>query len=127
MRIDIEKFRRGVRKAKEAVDEAVLTKTKKLALKVHQTLVLATPVDTGRARNNWLPNAGGPNLNVRLLVSGDGGSILSEGQSVIRNAKKNQAIHFTNNLPYIGALNDGHSAQAPAGFVQKAVLAAEEA
>ena len=36
---------------------------------------------------------------------------------------KHKSIHITNNLPYIGSLNDGHSKQAPAGFVQMATLA----
>ena len=36
---------------------------------------------------------------------------------------KNQSIHITNNLPYIGRLNDGHSAQAPKDFVRIAALA----
>lgn len=35
---------------------------------------------------------------------------------------KNAEIHITNNLPYIGALNDGHSKQAPADFVRIAVM-----
>lgn len=36
--------------------------------------------------------------------------------------EKNGSIHITNNLPYIGVLNDGHSQQAPADFVKLAVL-----
>ncbi len=36
--------------------------------------------------------------------------------------KKNAEIHVTNNLSYIGALNDGHSKQAPADFVRLAVM-----
>jgi hypothetical protein len=35
---------------------------------------------------------------------------------------KNRSIHISNNLPYIGPLNDGHSKQAPAAFVQMAVM-----
>lgn len=38
------------------------------------------------------------------------------------NVERNSSIHITNNLPYIGALNDGHSKQAPAGFVRTAVM-----
>jgi formaldehyde-activating enzyme involved in methanogenesis len=30
----------------------------------------------------------------------------------------------SNNVPYINRLNEGHSAQAPAGFVQQAVAKA---
>ena len=34
----------------------------------------------------------------------------------------NREIHITNNAPHIQPLNDGHSKQAPAGFVQIAVM-----
>ncbi len=30
-------------------------------------------------------------------------------------------IFISNNVPYIGRLNNGHSAQAPSGFVEMAV------
>lgn len=36
--------------------------------------------------------------------------------------KKNAEIYLSNSLPYIGALNDGHSKQAPADFVRLAVM-----
>ncbi|WDR03097.1 hypothetical protein PSQ19_02525 [Devosia algicola] len=35
---------------------------------------------------------------------------------------KNGSIHILNSLPYIGALNDGHSTQAPVDFVKLAVM-----
>jgi hypothetical protein len=36
-------------------------------------------------------------------------------------------MHITNNLPYIVRLNQGYSAQAPAGYVEQGVLAARRA
>lgn len=51
-----------------------------------------TPVDTGAARNGWQLDTSDP-----------------------------KAPEVYNTLPYIGRLNDGHSKQTPAGFVERAV------
>lgn len=101
------------------------------ALVVDQAVVLATPVDTGRARSNWRVSAGAPDGNVREpYVPGEGGSTaaqntraaLAQGREAIAGAGANvRAIYISNNLPYIQPLNDGSSAQAPAGFVELAV------
>lgn len=112
-------------------DQAV----RKVALAVDQTVVMATPVDTGRARANWQVRAGiAPTEVIPPYVEGKGGSTagqnvqaaLDQGKIAISSAAPGQEIHITNNLPYIGALNNGHSAQAPAGFVEQAVNAGIE-
>lgn len=100
------------------------------ALAVDQTVVMATPVDEGRARANWQVQAGiAPSNVIPPYAPGEGGSTsaqntqaaLEQGKIAISTAAPGQEIHITNNLPYIGALNDGHSAQAPANFVEQAV------
>jgi hypothetical protein len=35
-------------------------------------------------------------------------------------------VHVSNAVPYVQSLNDGHSQQAPAGFVQAAIAKAVE-
>lgn len=105
------------------------------ALTVDQTVVMATPVDTGRARANWQVRAGiAPTDVIDAISPGKGGSTgaqntqaaLEQGKIAISSAQPGQEIHITNNLPYIGRLNEGHSAQAPAGFVEQAVNAGIE-
>jgi len=114
----------------QVVTEADRT-VRKVALAVDATVVLATPVDTGRARANWQVELGGP-------ASGEVGRAgerfssttpIAQGAAAIALYKggPNASIHITNNLPYIGRLNDGHSAQAPAGFVEQAVLRGADA
>jgi hypothetical protein len=124
MTINMDKFRRALKKAKGSVEEESLKEVRKVALRVHQSVVLATPVDTGRARNNWLPNLNAPLSTPNVNAEGQGLNILAKGKAVVATAKFGDVIHFTNNLSYIGVLNDGHSAQAPSGFIQKAVQAA---
>lgn len=106
---------------------------KKVALVADQTVVIATPVDKGRARSNWITNlnsassetiepySAGDHLGTGETANAAGA--ISQGSGVIAQRKSGQDIHITNNLPYIGKLNDGSSAQAPSDFVQKAVQA----
>jgi hypothetical protein len=89
---------------------------------------LGTPVDTGWARANWLPSVGQPKemdakaeeptpaqVAARAKVAQDG---LNE---VLAWKLEDGPIFATNNVPYIGALNAGHSKQSPRGFVQFAL------
>ena len=96
---------------------------KQVALVVDQTVVLATPVDTGRARANWLVSVDGPNNSEVDAVDPTGSSALAQGRSVISGRTPGQSVYVTNNVDYIGFLNAGSSAQAPAGFVEEAVQA----
>lgn len=88
------------------------------------TVVLRTPVDTGRARANWQANAGDPAPGVAPTPASPSAGpteALARAQRVAAAYKGGKALYLTNNLPYIGALNRGHSKQAPANFVQAAV------
>lgn len=107
---------------------------RKVALAVDAAVVMATPVDTGRARSNWIAELNAPASNtvdplagVRKGHEGSGGAVarasIEKAKAVIEEAKPGDVIHITNNLSYINALNDGSSAQAPANFVAEAVQA----
>lgn len=98
---------------------------RKMAITVDGTVVLATPVKTGRARGNWQVEVGAePPQGVLETTDPGGARAIELAKTAIAQYKGGQgnAIHITNNLPYIGRLNNGHSAQAPAGFVEKAVM-----
>lgn len=56
-------------------------------------LANATPVDTGLAKASWTMSPGRPG-----------------------------AYYITNEVPYIGVLNEGHSLQAPAHFIEHTAL-----
>lgn len=95
---------------------------KKVATRVDQVVVTETPVDTGRARSNWQAEIGNAAEGTVEPVSAE--AALARNQLKIDGAKAGDEIHLTNNLSYIGKLNEGHSAQAPAGYVEEAVLTA---
>jgi len=120
----------------DQVGENVNRAVRKVALAVDQSVVLSTPVDKGPARSNWLVSLGSPRGDQipayapgeRLGVNeqSNAAAALAQGSSVVGVRKEGQDIFITNNIPYIGKLNDGSSAQAPANFVEKAVMEARE-
>ena len=110
--------------------------TRKVALAADQAVVMGTPVDTGRARSNWIVQVGSaPSSVIEAYSEGKGlgrgenanaAAALAQGEQAVSGyvGGKGQAIHITNNVPYIGKLNEGSSAQAPEHFVETAVLQA---
>lgn len=107
-----------------------------LALNVNANLrsnpPLGTPIDTGWASANWLPSVGEPKIvNGEPADSSEGptpGEVASRAQmaaegenDVLSWRLEDGPIFSTNNVPYITALNDGHSPQSPRGFVQTAI------
>jgi hypothetical protein len=104
------------------------------ALVVDQSVVLGTPVDTGRARSNWRVSVGAPVADViepyapgKHLGRGEGANAqaaIQQGQAVIGSARSGKPIYITNNVHYIGKLEEGHSPQNKE-FVKRAVAAGQ--
>lgn len=99
---------------------------RKAALKADQEVVQRTPVDTGRARSNWLPSLRVPVEVCSLEIAKDGNPALVKAARVIGKFKIDaRSIYLTNNVVYIGRLENGYSQQAPNGMVKQSVLAAQ--
>lgn len=107
--------------------------TKDCACAVARSVISNTPVDIGRARSNWTAQMDAAFAGLfPARVPGEKGSTgevnavaaIEVAEQVIEtfDIEKNAEIHISNSLPYIRALNDGHSRQAPADFVRLAVL-----
>lgn len=109
------------------IDLAVQLVMERLALDLWNKITLRTPVDTGRARASWQLSIGAPSLVVSPSL----------GPYTGKNSKLNtppgepaapfptdveitgdDIVFICNSLPYIEALEDGHSQQAIAGMVQ---------
>lgn len=124
-------FARRMRLRGIQVEEGANEVKRLVALAVDRELVLSTPVDTGRARSNWIVSTGTPSAaEIAAYAPGESGSTaasnsaaaMGQAQAAIAGVEPGQDIAISNNLPYIGRLNDGYSAQAPAGFVEQAIL-----
>lgn len=114
-------FNANLRKVgRELLPKEVALVRDRLTLGVHRRVVLATPVDTGFHRAHWTASVGSP--DERTLDEGaasypspatpagldGGGTPFAPG-------------YVTNAGPAIVRLNEGHSQQAPAHFVQRAI------
>lgn len=93
------------------------------ALNILTGVVLATPVDTGRARGNWQASLSAPIKAEIKRIDKSGQSAINAGNSEIGKARDVEypVIFITNNLPYISALNAGTSDQAPEKFVETVI------
>lgn len=97
---------------------------------VGPVLVYATPILTGRARSNWQGAVNSIPEGTLFYPDPDAPPSPGEGTEMglrsIEDAaaayKSGGYVAIVNNVPYIGDLNDGTSQQAPAGFVQTAVV-----
>lgn len=130
---DLNSFARRIRIRAVSVPKNVDKLVGKVTLAVDQAVVLATPVDTGRARANWRPSIGAMITDSLPEPSSPGEGLraaLSAAESVAaryRGGSRSPTVHITNNLPYIQALNDGSSKQAPKNFVSIAISMAVSA
>lgn len=117
----------------DKIGRNVSTVVRKVALAVDQAVVLATPVDTGRARSNWRVSLGSPPTGViepyapgaKLGIgeNANAAAAIAQAAGQVAQRREGQDIWISNNVPYIGLLNEGSSRQAPASFVEQAVAA----
>lgn len=97
---------------------------RKAASSIDVNLVMSTPVDTGRARANWVVTTGTSFSGEITKFSKNAASAqktINEGIQVIKSWDGESIIYISNNLVYIDVLNSGSSAQAPKGFVEEAI------
>lgn len=87
-----------------------------------------TPRDTGYAANSWVVglNGIGAFRQPSERPSGDKGPVALDSvddlQQVLT-ARLEDVVHLSSNAAYMGALEDGHSSQAPTGMVWLAIHA----
>ena len=123
------RIRQYANKAGDIGDAAV----KAAASATLRNLAHSTPVDTGQAVSNWQVEIGRSTTNsLPAYAAGEKGStadtnrlaMLQAGLSTIDGYRSGEgaAVHIVNNASHIGALNDGHSLQAPRNFVELAVV-----
>ncbi len=118
----LEVFARRIQRRARQVEVGASDAVKLAALAINQVLILETPVDTGRARANWQVGLAAPIRDDTEAVDPSGINTIAKNRAIILARRNRVDIIISNNLPYIGQLNQGSSAQAPAGFVEKAVL-----
>lgn len=132
---DFKGFSRNLRSRADRLNRNLTRTMKEVIGEILETVVKTTPADEGTAKSNWQVGIPGrPTGILPAYVPGKKGSTakvnenaaIDKGAGVIAQYVPGNNVHLTNNLPYIGLLNDGSSSQAPAGFVEQAVLRGRE-
>lgn len=105
---------------KKKVEGLMQRRQRATAMEVFASLIALTPVDTGRAKSNWWMDV---NVIATALLEPDNAAGATQQAVTVGSSKieMDDTIYISNNLPYINRLNDGHSKQAPAGFVESSV------
>lgn len=105
------------------VDKALGAAARKVARIFQIDVVRGTPVDTGKARSNWVANLDTPfrgdlppyvpGRRLGIAESSNASAAIAQGLGVIArfSAVKNKFIHIRNNTPYIETINAGGSQQ----------------
>lgn len=108
---------------------AKIHKVMKVAtMELFKSVIMMTPVDTGRARGNWQCTMTRPAGGIIDSEQSEEATIARMMETVLKSSIRN-GIFLTNNLPYIqkleyGGYGDGpktqggYSKQAPAGMVR---------
>lgn len=120
MPINVKEFNKKLEHfAKVLVPQQVVLVQKKVALDLFTRIIVKTPVDTGRARGNWQITINAPATGVIEVTGGksSGDEALTKGSKKISSVKGFVTIFITNNVDYIGFLEEGSSDQAPKGMV----------
>lgn len=120
MSTNILQFKADLRKAAEQIDADVAQLTRRVGLGVYKRLIEKTPVDTGRARASWTIAYDAPDLTVQPE-----GQYPEPPTPNLPLTTTPHPIWISNALDYIEALNNGHSQQSPAGFVELSILEEE--
>ena len=109
-------FADDVRKFSVAAGESSDGIVRAVTLSLFNGIIRDTPVDTGRARGNWQTTVGAP---AKGEIDRDGASPAIAEVEAKTPAGAGQETFIANDLPYIEALEDGNSKQAPAGMVKR--------
>ncbi len=115
-----------IRAVKKGLVNGIEDSIAEMALSVFSSVVIATPVATGRARGNWQPSFGNPASTALIQTDKNGQPTIAKGTRLFALYQFGETIFITNNVAYIQRLNEGHSSLAPSGFVEKAIMAGIE-
>lgn len=107
-------LRRFAEKAGANAEQVV----RRATLEVARSVVLRTPVRTGRARSNWQFGDGEAPSGTLDETDPQGSATLTKLSAAIMQSRVGGVTYVANNLPYALRLEYGWSQQAPSGMVR---------
>ena len=128
---DLLSLSRRMQRIKRAIPEEANRIKKEVAEKVATDLIRVTPVDVSEALSNWQVGINAaPSLPLPAIYPGKKGdtesaseaAAIEHAQRVLVDSEPGEKLYVSNLARHIVFLNDGSSAQEPAGFVNRAVI-----
>ena len=113
----------GAEKIADILERRTTDLMRMAAFEFNRQVAISTPRKTGRAGNAWMPTVNAPSDEV--LPEGNYPTPVPRDIPPVKSVR--DVIYITNNVPYIGKLNDGYSKQAPARFVELAAARVQSA
>jgi len=92
---------------------------KRVAFDLFGRIVKKTPWLTGRARASWTIAVN--QADRRVMPPAPPGTVYPRATAGFLDVKPGDSVVISNNLPYITALEDGHSRKAPLGMVKLSI------
>jgi len=118
-------FASDLRRFANLTSQKMETVVKSSLVRIGTSIVVKSPVDTGRFRSNWLAAYGTADTTVNMSVDPGGQSSLNRLKMSVNGLNFHEYFYFTNSLPYAKGLEYGDSMQAPSGMVRVSVAAWE--
>lgn len=118
----------------DRIDKAASTLAKDVTVAMAKDLIEHTPVDITTAVSNWQASINAPaSFELPAIYPGEQGSTapasraeaLGHVKRTLADKDPGATIYLSNLTPYIIDLNNGTSAQEPAGFFQRGILVGE--
>lgn len=107
-------FASDIQNFNQKYEERMTLVLKKVAFDLFRKVILKTPVDTGRARGNWM--VGINKIPIAMAIGIDKkADVMSRIVSDISTAKAGDSVAMANTLPYIGVLEYGGYPKNPVG------------
>jgi hypothetical protein len=126
MATNVNEFTQEVDEANPRVRRQLVKLQVDLTVRFVEIVAELTPFRTGHAQANWIASHSSPDTAENFDEPSSVDEISRRARRALRGTKFGETTYGQNNAPYISLLNDGSSAQAPAGFVETAIAIAED-
>lgn len=116
-------FSGDLKKASREIKNNLDSFYRSLALSAGNSLIMLSPVDTGRFRANWNFAIGADDKSTNISNDKTGTLAVGRLRAKVRVSKIGDVLYMSNNLPYAYRLETGWSEQRPAeqGIVKETV------
>lgn len=98
---------KGFEDALGAIQEKSKRKVRKFIRDICKDVVMGTPVDTGRLKNNWYASNRSPSSRSTMATDPSGSASMARVDAALTKLQLGQTFYLTNSLPYARTVEYG--------------------